>query len=490
MSAFLGACHRSVPSPTAPTLWVGLTGGGVWSLPMGGGKESYLPQHRFGMGQATGRGPMLPASDGDLGTDESLSPVSQQRKTSAIARWNSANLTFDDTDVTPPTSAMFGSETLQTHVDESTLPDMCRNRCNSPAAEPASQPDGSIADRAAVPVASIFEDSCLEFQDEIGRGAFGCVFRARVRMDGRTVAVKRSKIDPAFSNRELTLLLALCAKKPANVVKLLGHYHVLENDILNQFLVFEFMPASLSAHLRSFVSRQQYIPIEQAIACLDQVSCGLAELHRHNICHRDLKPENVLVNMGTGIVKICDLGSAKVLSSAKAGVTYIGSRYYRAPELLLDVEEYTLAIDMWSLGCIFAELLSGQVLFHAPNNAHMLARQSAIFGVSVTIAGLKSRALDQPRASFCRHFKARIAPAPSSMSLARLPTLWSNVLDRPRKDEAWSQVSQAQVASILDGLLALPPLARLQAHQVSELTSGLVDSIAMDDEQVAVVSPD
>ena len=76
------------------------------------------------------------------------------------------------------------------------------------------------------------------------------------------------------------------------------------------------------------------------------------------------------------------------------------------------------------------------------------------------------------------------------MSLARLPTLWSDVLDRPRKDEAWSQVSQAQVASILDGLLALPPLARLQAHQVSELTSGLVDSIAMDDEQVAVVSPD
>jgi serine/threonine protein kinase len=83
----------------------------------------------------------------------------------------------------------------------------------------------------------------------------------------------------------------------------------------------------------------------------------------------------MLVNMEAGVVKICDLGSAKVLSGGKAGITYIGSRYYRAPELLSGIEDYTLAIDVWALGCIFAELLSGKVLFKATSNARMIAMQ-------------------------------------------------------------------------------------------------------------------
>jgi hypothetical protein len=272
----------------------------------------------------------LPNTQTSAEFDEEVSPVSPQRKTSAIARW-SASSSYDEPDVSPPTSAMF--QTLETQD----LPDVCCNRCNTPVAETASPADGNIAlSMPVAPPASAFKDESLAFQSEIGRGASGCVFKAQVKLDGRIVAVKRSKIDPAFCDRELSLLLSLGEKQPVNVVKLLGHYHVNEpTGALLQFLVFEFMPASLSAYLRSFESQKIHVPFEQTIACLDQIANGLAELHRHNICHRDLKPDNVLVNMEAGVIKICDLGSAKVLSGPKAGITYIGSRYLREEELFV-----------------------------------------------------------------------------------------------------------------------------------------------------------
>ena len=356
---------------------------------------------------------------------------SPQRKISAIARW-SASLDLDLSDVEPPDAFHF--ETL--HLDVGSPSEVCHCRCNTPVAS-TSPPDGNST--YDVPAVSTIQDGALEFQREVGSGAFGCVFAARVKMDGRTVAVKRSKIDPNFYDRELPLLVVLSEAQTANVVKLLGHYRVQEpNGDLLQFLVFELMPASLSGYLSAFASRKMFMPFEQTISCLDQIANGLAGLHRHNICHRDLKPDNVLVNMEAGVVKICDLGSAKVLSGSKAGITYIGTRYYRAPELLSGIEDYTLAIDVWALGCIFAELLSGKVLFNATSNACMIAMQVR-----------------------CR----------------------ADVLERPRQDDSWSLLRLGLVRSILGGLLSFEPTLRLQAQQVSELTSGLVDSIVTDYEQ-------
>ena len=81
------------------------------------------------------------------------------------------------------------------------------------------------------------------------------------------------------------------------------------------------------------------------------------------ICHRDIKPQNLLVDPQTHSLKVCDFGSAKRLVRGEINVSYICSRYYRAPELIFGATEYTNAIDVWSVGCVMAEMLLGQPLF-------------------------------------------------------------------------------------------------------------------------------
>lgn len=87
----------------------------------------------------------------------------------------------------------------------------------------------------------------------------------------------------------------------------------------------------------------------------------MAFVHSKGISHRDLKPENILKNE-KGVIKICDFGSAKMLHE-KLNTPYIVSRYYRAPELILACSDYTHKIDIWAIGCIFAEFMTLRPLF-------------------------------------------------------------------------------------------------------------------------------
>lgn len=90
---------------------------------------------------------------------------------------------------------------------------------------------------------------------------------------------------------------------------------------------------------------------------------GLAYIHGLGICHRDIKPQNVLVDPRTHVLKFCDFGSAKKLVRGEPNVSYICSRYYRAPELIFGATDYSNAIDVWSTGCVIAELILCQPLF-------------------------------------------------------------------------------------------------------------------------------
>lgn len=111
-----------------------------------------------------------------------------------------------------------------------------------------------------------------------------------------------------------------------------------------------------------------------------QMFRSLAYIHSLGICHRDIKPQNLLVDPASHILKLCDFGSAKRLIKGEPNVSYICSRYYRAPELIFGCTDYTPAIDVWSVGCVIAELMLGQPLFPGESGVDQLVEIIKVLG--------------------------------------------------------------------------------------------------------------
>lgn len=126
--------------------------------------------------------------------------------------------------------------------------------------------------------------------------------------------------------------------------------------------------------------KRKLIPMEQIKNFMLQILKGMTFVHAKGVCHRDLKPENILMNSDS-IVKICDFGSAKVLSPSGLNTPYIVSRYYRAPELILACSDYTNMIDVWAIGCILAEFLTRRPIFPGKTEGSQLIEQIAILGL-------------------------------------------------------------------------------------------------------------
>lgn len=102
-----------------------------------------------------------------------------------------------------------------------------------------------------------------------------------------------------------------------------------------------------------------------------QLLTGVREMHEKKIAHRDLKPENILINQ-KGEIKICDFGCSKIIDPKGKNTPYVMSQYYRAPELIMAITKYSVAIDMWSVGCIMAELALGEPFFVGANEGDQL----------------------------------------------------------------------------------------------------------------------
>eukprot|EP00891_Asterochloris_glomerata_P007129 jgi/Astpho2/7129/fgenesh1_pm.00111_%23_1_t len=196
----------------------------------------------------------------------------------------------------------------------------------------------------------------------IGKGAYGVVCSARHEGTKEKVAIK--KITNAFENltdakrtlREVKLLRHL---KHDNIIAVKDIMAPPNKDRFNDvYLVYELMDTDLHQIIRS----SQALTDDHYQYFVYQILRGLKYVHTANVLHRDLKPSNLLLNASCDL-KICDFGLARTSTEQNFMTEYVVTRWYRAPELLLSCEHYTAAIDIWSVGCILAELLQRKPLF-------------------------------------------------------------------------------------------------------------------------------
>ncbi|EKX47114.1 hypothetical protein GUITHDRAFT_94045 [Guillardia theta CCMP2712] len=213
----------------------------------------------------------------------------------------------------------------------------------------------------------------------IGNGSFGVVFQAKLVETGEIVAVKKVLQDKRFKNRELQIMKQL---KHTNVVELKSCFYSKGDkpDEVYLNLVLEFVPETIYRIVKHYSRTKRVVPGVFIKLYMYQVARALAYIHQLGICHRDIKPQNLLLDPQTHAVKLCDFGSAKMLVKGEANIAYICSRYYRAPELIFGATDYTTAIDTWSYGCVFAELMLGQPLFPGESNVDQLVEIIKVVG--------------------------------------------------------------------------------------------------------------
>ncbi|XP_043251639.1 glycogen synthase kinase-3 beta-like isoform X4 [Colletes gigas] len=213
----------------------------------------------------------------------------------------------------------------------------------------------------------------------IGNGSFGVVYQAKLCDTGEMVAIKKVLQDKRFKNRELQIMRRL---EHCNIVKLKYFFYSSgdKKDEVYLNLVLEYIPETVYKVARHYSKSKQTIPISFIKLYMYQLFRSLAYIHSLGICHRDIKPQNLLLDPETGVLKLCDFGSAKHLVFGEPNVSYICSRYYRAPELIFGAINYTTKIDVWSAGCVLAELLLGQPIFPGDSGVDQLVEIIKVLG--------------------------------------------------------------------------------------------------------------
>ena len=207
----------------------------------------------------------------------------------------------------------------------------------------------------------VIEDK-YEMQDVLGEGTYGVVYKARVLGTDDVVAIKKIRLDsddegiPSTTLREISSLKELNHR---NIIKLQEViYRPLQQKL---FLVFEFLPMDLRKYIRS---KQEDFEPKEILVITKQILEALYHCHCRRIFHRDIKPQNILINDKTKEVKVADFGLARVFSVPLKALTHeIETLWYRAPEVLLGLNEYCLGVDTWPVGCIIGEMLQRKPLF-------------------------------------------------------------------------------------------------------------------------------
>ncbi|CAD8162026.1 unnamed protein product [Paramecium pentaurelia] len=214
-----------------------------------------------------------------------------------------------------------------------------------------------------------------EIVRKIGKGAYGVVWKAiDKRFKNTCVALK--KIFDAFQNatdaqRTFREIMFLYELDHQNIIKLYNVHRAENNKDI--YLVFEHMETDLHAVIRAGILEEvhkQYI--------IYQILKSIKYMHSAELLHRDLKPSNILLNSDCS-VKVADFGLVRSVACRQDAPSpilteYVATRWYRAPEILLGSHTYTKGVDMWSVGCILGELLTGKPIFPGNSTLNQLDR--------------------------------------------------------------------------------------------------------------------
>lgn len=208
---------------------------------------------------------------------------------------------------------------------------------------------------------------------EVGNGTFGSVWRALNKQTGEVVAIKKMKKkyyswEECINLREVKSLRKM---SHPNIVKL--KEVIRENDIL--YFVFEYMECNLYQLMKD--RSKPFTEAEVRNWCF-QVFQGLSYMQLRGYFHRDLKPENLLVSKD--LIKIADFGLAREINSQPPYTEYVSTRWYRAPEVLLQSPAYGSAVDMWAMGAIMAELFTLRPLFPGSSEADEIYKICCVLG--------------------------------------------------------------------------------------------------------------
>jgi len=283
-----------------------------------------------------------------------------------------------------------------------------------------------------------------ELVQKLGKGAYGIVWKCIDKKSKQVLALKKifdAFQNPADAQKTFREIMILQEVDHENIVKL---HNVMkaEND-KDIYLVFEYLDTDLHAVIRANILEEvhkQYI-LYQILKCLKY-------MHTGDLLHRDLKPSNILIG-GDCTAKVADFGLARSIATnpgepAPILTDDVATRWYRPPEVILGSQKYSKALDIWSVGCIFGEMLLGKQVFPGDSNTNQLERIIELTG---------------------RPTQEDIAAMGSSLAAKTLEAI------NPKKFKTFSEVfpnASPEAIDLLKGLLHFNPNKRLTAAQALE----------------------
>ena len=215
----------------------------------------------------------------------------------------------------------------------------------------------------------------------LGEGGYGYVYKVELKdKPGEYYALKKFK---ESRNREGFNISAI---REITILKELNHENI--EKVIDTFyginclyVQFEYIDCVLSKLIKFNLKNEKFLTEADIKGIMLQILTGLAEIHNNGILHRDLAPSNILINKN-GVIKIADFGLSRFIASPDREMTKgVITKYYRAPEIFFEAKYYSFSIDIWSAGCILAEMILCDVLFRGNDEIEIMTNIFTFLGI-------------------------------------------------------------------------------------------------------------